>query len=301
MKTNVQINKNGPGSAARISALVLLVALVFVPGGIAAAASPFPGGGEVSYLINGDKVSGDAPVVMNERVLVPLDELSEELLIECSQNNTDQSMELVRGDETAVLPMEKELAIINGRQVVLDVSATSFGSKVYVPLRIVVESFGGTVQWDASRNCVLVSDQPSLYLDGIDARVVKVYEAADVNQWWLDKGYAEKPYKGETQVVEAELEADHTFGRVYDGDISGKYGGWLLNNSDLDLLAPSEIRNEWALPALPLYRVDVILDDGIHIRAGLAAPVAGWGDGGMVQFDLMGEKTGDFVNERPLN
>ena len=299
-------NSNGmmPVKSGRAwTALIMILALACAPlvAANAAVDTAVPGsGGELIYMVNGDPVAGDAPVVLNDRLLVPLDVLAGELLIEYSQNAAADSMDLVRGDETTVLPMEQKLAIIDGNRVPIDVGATSFGSQVYVPLRVVVESFGGNVQWDNAHGYALVIDQPSLYLEGIDARIIKVYDAAQVNQWWLQKGYTEEPYRDDAPVVEAELEADYIFGRVYDGDVSGKYGGWLLQNSALDALQPEEIRDTWALPALPLYRVDVLLVDGIHFRAGLAAPVAEWGDGGGIQYDLMGEKVGDFVNERSL-
>lgn len=288
-------------------ALIMLLALACSPLAAADAAADAavdataPGlVNQASYMVNGGPVAGDAPVVLNNRLLVPLDVLAGELLIEYSQNTAGDSMDLVRGDETTVLPMEQKVAIIDGSQVPIDVAATSFGSQVYVPLRVVVESFGGSVQWDSARGCALVIDQPSLYLEGIDARIIGVHDAAEINQWWLQKGYTEEPYRDDAPVVEAELEADYVFGRVYDGEVSGKFGGWLLQNSALNALQPDEMRDKWALPALPLYRVDVLLVDGIHFRAGLAAPVAGWGEGGGIQYDLMGEKVGEFINERSL-
>lgn len=130
--------------------------------------------------------------------------------------------------------------------------------------------------------------------------LVETLFAEDVNLWWAEQGYDNPPYKPGTSVMVLRLTEDVVFARVYDGEISGMYGGWIMDGSSLDGLTPEMIRDLFALPAVPRYRVDVILPAGSLVRRGICNAVPEWGEGGGIQYDMMGERIGDFVNEKPL-
>ncbi|MFC6335078.1 hypothetical protein ACFP56_20800, partial [Paenibacillus septentrionalis] len=124
--------------------------------------------------------------------------------------------------------------------------------------------------------------------------------AEDVNKWWKEEmAYSEPPYKPGTLVQEIELTEKSTFVRVYDGENSGIYGGWFMKADDIRGLTPSQIQVKFALPTTPKFIVDVELDAGTRIRAGTANPLFGLQGGGQ-QFDLMGQRVGNFTNPRPL-
>lgn len=101
---------------------------------------------------------------------------------------------------------------------------------------------------------------------------------------------------------EIELVENTTFVRVYDNtpDGSGMYGSWLMKPEDIEGLTPLEIQNKFALPNTPKYICNVKLNAGTHIRAGEVNPLDGWGTGGGIQYDLIGQRTGNFKNERFL-
>jgi hypothetical protein len=125
--------------------------------------------------------------------------------------------------------------------------------------------------------------------------------ASEVNRWWKDvMGYENPPYLPGSSVVEFELVEDTNFVRVYDGVESGKYGGWLMKAEDIKGLSAEEIRDKFALPAIPKYIVDVKIKAGTKIRSGITNEVDGWGAGGGIQYDLMGQRVGEFYNERVL-
>lgn len=44
----------------------------------------------------------------------------------------------------------------------------------------------------------------------------------------------------------------------------------------------------------------MLIDTGIHLREGEVNPINGWGKGGGIQYDLMGQRVGEFKNERLL-
>ena len=105
--------------------------------------------------------------------------------------------------------------------------------------------------------------------------------------------------KKENQLL-VRLKEDTKFCRVYDGVNSGMFGGWVMKQSDIEGLTPEEIQDKFALPQKPAMMCDVTLPKGTHMRTGLCNPLEGWGKGGGVQFDLMGQRVGEFNNERDL-
>ena len=131
---------------------------------------------------------------------------------------------------------------------------------------------------------------------------VKTFTAEETNQWFIDnvKPDYNPPYKPGTLVKEIELTENTTFVRVYDNmpDGSGMYGSWVMKADDIKGLTPLEIQNKFALPNTPKYICDVELEAGTHIRVGEVNPLDGWGNGGGTQYDLIGQRIGDFKNER---
>lgn len=139
------------------------------------------------------------------------------------------------------------------------------------------------------------------YTEGINCTVVKETTAEATNQWWLEEmNYDNPPYLPKTKVQQIKLEEDTTFCRVYDGVNSGMYGGWVMKKTDIEGLTPEQIQDKFALPQKPCKMCDVTLPKGTEMRTGLCNPLEGWGKGGGVQFDLMGQRVGVFDNEKPL-
>jgi hypothetical protein len=156
-----------------------------------------------------------------------------------------------------------------------------------------------------------ISNTPNAYSDvnnkkvnhseGIHCKVSNEKSAEDVNQWWLDEmGYDNPPYLPKSKVQEIELEEDTVFCRVYDGVNSGMYGGWVMKPSDIEGLNHEQIQDKFALPQKPRFMCDVMLPKGTKLRAGECNPLEGWGKGGGTQFDLMGQRVGEFSNEREI-
>ncbi len=132
--------------------------------------------------------------------------------------------------------------------------------------------------------------------------IYKEYDASKANKWWkVEMGYDNAPYTPKTTVKEIILTKDTNFVRVYDGKISGQYGGWLMRESDIAELTAEQIKDKFALPATPRYKTDVkIQPSGTKLRTGEVNPLEGWGRGGGTQYDLMGQRIGEFTNERLL-
>ena len=73
-----------------------------------------------------------------------------------------------------------------------------------------------------------------------------------------------------------------------------------MRESDIAELTAEQIKDKFALPATPRYKTDVKIPSGTKLRTGEVNPVEGWGRGGGTQYDLMGQRIGEFTNERLL-
>ena len=141
-------------------------------------------------------------------------------------------------------------------------------------------------------------------ISGLQYKEEKNSTAEESNQWFVDnvKDDYKPPYKPGTIVKELELTQTTTFVRVYDKSPtgSGMYGSWMMRAEDIQGLTPMEIQDKFALPNIPKYICDVELSAGTRIRAGEVNPIDEWGSGGGIQYDLIGQRIGEFKNERLL-
>jgi len=130
-------------------------------------------------------------------------------------------------------------------------------------------------------------------------RVVNDMPTEEANMFWSTQGYKDMPYK-EGQIADIiQLTEDARFVRTYDGKSSGKAGSWVMRYEDIEGLTPEQIADKFALPQVPKYICDVELKEGTCLRTGECNPLYGFKGGGQ-QFDLMGVRTGTFVNEREI-
>ena len=99
------------------------------------------------------------------------------------------------------------------------------------------------------------------------------YQSAEsVNDWWANNGYDRPPYTPKTVVQDITLDCDTIFVRVYDGNISGLRGGWVMCAEDIKGLTPEQIQQKFALPSTPKYIGEVKLKAGSNIRTGEVNP-----------------------------
>lgn len=158
------------------------------------------------------------------------------------------------------------------------------------------DEIASSVTKQGKSSATVKQDTPDL----ANTKTVNETTAEEVNAWWKDSmGYDQPPYKPGTKVKEIELTESTTFVRVYDGENSTMYGGWMMRAEDIQGLTAKEIQDKFALPYTPKFIADVNLAEGTVIRTGIVNPLFGHKGGG-TQFDLKGQRIGDFGNERSI-
>ena len=130
-------------------------------------------------------------------------------------------------------------------------------------------------------------------------RVVNDMPTEEANMFWATKGYKDAPYKDGQVADIIELKEPTRFVRTYDGVNSGKAGSWVMKYEDIKGLSPEQIADKFALPQVPKYICDAEIPAGTALRTGECNPLYGWNGGG-IQYDLMGVRTGTFSNEREI-
>jgi uncharacterized lipoprotein YddW (UPF0748 family) len=133
---------------------------------LAPLASPDSSGGSppvaetpnIAVLVDGQPVAfaGTGPMMMNNRVLVPLRGVFERLGATVQWRDSDSSVTAKRGSTTVRLRIGSRSASVNGSTVRMDVPATVINGRTLVPIRFISEALGARVNWDAANTRVLI-------------------------------------------------------------------------------------------------------------------------------------------------
>ena len=105
---------------------------------------------EVSVYLNNERMVFDQnPIIENGRTLVPLRSIFEGLGAEVKWDPDIQEVRGISNDKEVILRIGDTAATVNGQPVTLDVAAKIENGRTLVPLRVISESLGTEVKWDA--------------------------------------------------------------------------------------------------------------------------------------------------------
>ncbi|KEO83123.1 ABC transporter substrate-binding protein [Tumebacillus flagellatus] len=111
----------------------------------------------VKVVVNGVQQSFDvAPYVKNDRTYIPLRGVLEKLGAQVYWNEKMEAVIVKKGDTFITLMHDLPLASINGEPQLLDAVPEVVNDRTMVPLRILVEALGATVNWDDGTNTVSI-------------------------------------------------------------------------------------------------------------------------------------------------
>ncbi len=109
----------------------------------------------ITIKIDGDLVKSDtSPVIVNDRVLVPVRSIFEYMGSEVRWNAENKIASIIRKNDTVHLIIDSAAAVVNGEIVILDVPAQIIDARTMVPVRFVSENLNMDVQWDDAERCV---------------------------------------------------------------------------------------------------------------------------------------------------
>lgn len=91
---------------------------------------------------------GTAPLIRNERTIVPIRAVAESMGGRVEWDNESQTISIYRGDNTVELTINSEKAYVNGEEYILDAVPVIINSRTFLPVRFVSEGLGFDVGWN---------------------------------------------------------------------------------------------------------------------------------------------------------
>ena len=104
-----------------------------------------------------DPGMGTAPVVINDRTLLPVRAVVEEFGGTASWNESAQEVTLEYGSDTIRLTIGSDAAYLNGESYTLDTAPTIINDRTMLSIRFIAESFGFSVGWNDAEQIVTIS------------------------------------------------------------------------------------------------------------------------------------------------
>lgn len=98
------------------------------------------------------------PVIKNGRTKIPVRAVSEGFGADVSWDGENNIVTITKGDTIIELPLDSNLAIVNGEEIEFDSKSEMFNSRTYVPLRFISETLDIEVEWDSETGTIELDD-----------------------------------------------------------------------------------------------------------------------------------------------
>ena len=114
---------------------------------------------DIMVVVNKKILTFDqAPVIVNDRTLVPLRAIFEALGANVNWNADTRTVTATRDNDTLSLVIDTNVINKNGVAIEIDVPAQIIGDRTMVPVRAISESLGAYVDWNANTRTVIIDD-----------------------------------------------------------------------------------------------------------------------------------------------
>ncbi|MEE1047287.1 MAG: stalk domain-containing protein [Clostridia bacterium] len=112
---------------------------------------------DITVEISGERVSFDQePVLYNDRTMVPMRKIFEELGATVSWDETTETATGKKGDRIVKVTVGSNEMYVNSKRIELDTAPIVMSARTLVPVRAVAEGLGCTVEWDERTSTVLI-------------------------------------------------------------------------------------------------------------------------------------------------
>lgn len=142
-----------------IFSFIFVSMITLAPSTVAIAAT------DIRLLVDGNDITSlSAPVIENDRTLVPVRFIAEELNADVSWDPEAYTVTITRGDRTIFLTIGSQLVEYdNGASCIIsDVAPRIINDRTYVPIRLISNAFGTGISWDdATRTVSVETDKVS--------------------------------------------------------------------------------------------------------------------------------------------
>lgn len=112
---------------------------------------------DIKVFTVGEQVYFDVqPVIKSDRTLVPIRAIAESLKADVKWDEATKTITMTKDGVEIKLVLGSDIAIIDGKEVKLDVPAETLNNRTLVPVRFISEAFKSTVQWEPEHQIVII-------------------------------------------------------------------------------------------------------------------------------------------------
>lgn len=118
--------------------------------------------GSPTMTVNGNDMQideqGTVPVIVNDRTLLPVRAVVEQMGGTVDWNGETQEVTLTYGEDEIKLTIDSTEALLNGEMQALDVAPTVMNDRTMLPIRFIAESFKFEVEWNEREQSVTITN-----------------------------------------------------------------------------------------------------------------------------------------------
>lgn len=114
-------------------------------------------GSKEAKVFGETKTNDVAPIIRNDRTMLPARFVAESLGATVSWNNDERSVVIVKGETRIAIVIGAENATVNGKIVPLDSPAFIENDRTYTPLKFIAENLGAKVEWNDETKTVTIT------------------------------------------------------------------------------------------------------------------------------------------------
>jgi len=202
---------------------------------------------EFNILVNGVEVDKtDVPILIEGRTLVPLRTLAVSLGVPNDDEHIKwdgEKRQVTVIDEyfSIVLYIDSNVAWVNGEEKTIDVPATLYNGRTYLPARFVAESFGKYVGWDGETGTITITDEPIAVVEPIVNDAAAILKKSQEAMKDVKSMKADMNMSMDITAQEMTITMDMTGTMSVDMNKKQMYGDFDANMSMLGMSMPAEI------------------------------------------------------------
>jgi len=206
----------------------------------------------VKVIVNGNQLLLPAdPILRNGRTLVPLRAVSESMGATVEWDQATKTVNTRLGTKTIILQINNTIALVDDKEVHLDVPMTIVDGITLVPVRFIAEGLGVKVDWDNNTKTIIINTniptykvirvvdgdtfkvdfngvEKSVRLIGVDTpESVHPDSNKNTDEGNIASDYTKKLIEGKNIVLEFDVQEKDQYGRLLayayiDGDMVNK-------------------------------------------------------------------------------
>ena len=98
------------------------------------------------------------PVIKENRTLVPVRAITEGFGAKVEWKQETKEVVITKDGNEIILKLDSKTALVNGKEVSLDVPSSAYSNRTYVPLRFIGENLGINVEWDKDLEIIKIHE-----------------------------------------------------------------------------------------------------------------------------------------------